>query len=67
MPKKLGPGEWYVGRSKNVQPISLQLDCEAIDLLTELAPSRKQFGSFVSRLIHCESIRRAVRKAAEVG
>lgn len=45
-------GDPHAGRSENVRVIALTLDVEAYELLPELAPNRKAYGQYISRLIH---------------
>jgi len=54
-------GDPHPGRPEGVRVIALSLDAEAYALLPELAPSKKAYGQYLSRLIHQDWARRDER------
>ena len=48
----------YTNRSPRVCILNCTIDREARAILEELAPTRKSYGDFVSRLLHQEKARR---------
>jgi len=54
-------GDPHVGRPVNARVVALTLDAEAYALLPTLAPSRKSYGHYLSRLIYEDVVRREER------
>jgi len=52
MPRKLAPGEAYAGRPKEIIPIQLSLEREALALARQRAIGEKAIGRYLNRLIY---------------
>jgi hypothetical protein len=52
------PRERYDGRPSGNVAVNISIDREARRILEQYAPSKKSYGSFVSRLLHMEKTRR---------
>ena len=57
MPKVLRPGQFYKDRPEGTTMLTVSLDREARDILTELSPHKKALGHVISRLLHAERAR----------
>jgi len=55
-------GDPNPGRPEGTRVIALSLEAEAYALLPMLAPSRKAYGQYLSRLIHQDHARREERQ-----
>ncbi len=62
MPKLLKAGETHKNRPEGIRVVALSLDTEAYELLRELAPTSKSYGSYVSRLVHADHARKLERE-----
>lgn len=54
------------GRGKNMRLMTLSFDVYSIELLRELAPSRKALGSTLCALVQAEVARRRERQARQL-
>jgi hypothetical protein len=52
----------YKSRPIGVVPINTSLDREAFELLTQMAPTRKSYGRYLSRLLYEERTRQEERQ-----
>lgn len=60
--RKLRLGESYAGRSQHVVPMGLSFDRETALLIDRLAPSKKEKGEYLARLVHEDRARREERQ-----
>jgi hypothetical protein len=54
-------GDPHAGRPANARVVALTLDAEAYALLPTLAPSKRAYGQYLSRLIYEDVVRREER------
>jgi hypothetical protein len=59
-PRQLGAP--HPGRPPGIRVIALSLDAEAYQLLQQMAPTRRAYGRFLSRLVFEERARREERR-----
>ena len=55
------------GYQRKGKPIQIQMDFDAVEMLHQLAPTRKGYGRYLSELIRRDYIRRQEWEQAQAG